>query len=456
MALKLKYSQHKQNLTTQTQLIFLTYALFTNCFNINFPNCNKIITTIFLCKKRKSYNLLISCFFLSQKSNLQILRPYQDDINTIQRELMKNYIFLASTFAVIFTTSTITSYDLVVIKDPIVDLCSKYPIPARVAIDEHGSRIHQGLFNELAHCVETQDDYVRLNFNNIKICTDCSPLNFWTHKSHILPIKNIIDQELRATIPHATYGKRPTIVLTYPWKHFSIGTRFKHLPEHDTTTHFCVMKADYKKNKPVLFKIPRENAMIEIKQTKKSSRVLFVSIINNLISRINHNNPGYAIPYVWGGNSFLKPYKTMDFYKKDNIWQRNGKNEPYTGYDCSGFITQMAQMAGIKFPWITSDAIHKHLPTLRKKDKLQNGDLIWIEHHIAIVSNIEHNEIIEARDYDSGYGCLHRIKLSEFIEEATTYEELMNLYRRSQKITLRNQQGKPQKEYDFKFLKLVA
>lgn len=367
---------------------------------------------------------------------------------------MKKYTFIVF-ILFIFSTTNIVSYDLVVIKDPIVDFCSNYPIPARVAIDEHSTRIHQGLFNELAHCVQEKDDYVELTFNNMKATANGSPLNFWTHKSHVLPIKNITDRELRATIPHPTYSKMPTIMLTYPWKHFSIGTRFKYLPEHDSATYFCVIKADYKRNRSVLFKIPRENAMVETKQTKKSSRALFVSIINDLITRINHNNPGCAIPYVWGGNSFLKPYKTMDFYKKDNIWQRNGKHEPYTGYDCSGFIMQMAHMAGIKFPWKTSDAIHKYRPELRKKDKLQNGDLIWIEHHIAIVSSIEHNEIIEARGYDSGYGCLHRLKLSEFIEEATTYGQLLDLYRKNERITLKNQQGKPQKEYAFKFLKLV-
>jgi hypothetical protein len=41
-----------------------------------------------------------------------------------------------------------------------------------------------------------------------------------------------------------------------------------------------------------------------------------------------------------------------------------------------------------------------------------------------IVSSIKNNEIIEVRGYDSGYGCLHRIKLNELLADVSNYDEL--------------------------------
>jgi hypothetical protein len=283
----------------------------------------------------------------------------------MKKQCMKKYIFVFNLLFLLISAKTIT-YDLLVVKDPIVDLCSHSSIPYQLPIDEHSSRIHQGLFNELAHYIEEKDGYVKISFDNIQDTIDDSPTYFWSKKTNLIPMQNLTNHKLRETIPHPIYGQTPTIVLTYPWKRFSIGTRFKHVPERDSKTSFCVIRADYKKNKAVFLRIPRENGMLEIKQTKKSSRALFVTLVNNLVSRINHNNPGYAIPYVWGGNSFLKPYKTNDFYKKNDIWQRNGRRDPYTGYDSSGFVMQMAQMAGINFPWKTSKAINFYQPHLTK------------------------------------------------------------------------------------------
>jgi ASC-1-like (ASCH) protein len=72
-----------------------------------------------------------------------------------------------------------------------------------------------------------------------------------------------------------------------------------------------------------------------------------------------------------------------------------------------------------------------------------------------IVSSIKNNEIIEVRGYDSGYGCLHRIKLNELLADVSNYDELLDRYYKNKTITLKDKQGKLQKKYAFTLLKLI-
>ncbi|MBY0109650.1 MAG: C40 family peptidase [Candidatus Babeliaceae bacterium] len=111
--------------------------------------------------------------------------------------------------------------------------------------------------------------------------------------------------------------------------------------------------------------------------------------MNDLIDRISQNEADNVIPYVWGGSSFLEPYQQGCFYTKDGVWHRQGKNDPYTGYDCSEFIMRMAKIVGINFPWKTTTSIQHGLAQFTSKDILQAGDIIWVEGHTMIISDIE-------------------------------------------------------------------
>ena len=372
---------------------------------------------------------------------------------------MKTFI-LSFNLLLFFFVASITSSDLAIIQYPIIDMCDNpcdfQNLPAS---NEAGfqlyNRIHQGLFNELVHCIEIQDNYAKVVFDTIKnLMPSDTPSFFWTPVKNLIPLQNLKNSRLSQAIPHPSYGQEPTIVLLRPWKNFSVGTRFKHLPEHDTKKNYGIIRADFKKHKLIFDSVPHQKALKEIKKNNQAARALFVAIINELLDDLEKNHPDQIIPYVWGGCSFSQYYKKNSFYKKNGAWEQNGPNNPYSGYDCSGFIMKMAQIAGLDFPWQTSYAMKFSMKKLSKHNQLQNGDIIWIQGHVIIISNIARNEIIESTGYGGGYGCLHRLKLNERLKDITNYEELLDYYYANKPITFKKKIGEWKESDAFEILKL--
>ncbi len=117
---------------------------------------------------------------------------------------------------------------------------------------------------------------------------------------------------------------------------------------------------------------------------------------------------------------------------------------------------RMAKIAGIDFAWKTTTAIRHGQRALMQDDMLQDGDLIWIQGHVMIVSNMQENELIEARGYASGYGCVHRIKLSDMFEDVNSYDDLLERYHTHASLSLKNKQGEFYLKADkFLLLKLI-
>jgi len=318
-------------------------------------------------------------------------------------------------------------------------------------------RSHQGLYNEMVTCLEEKNDFIKIIFPSIKYNFDKTPSFFWTKKTNIIPLHKIKQKKILQTIPHHIYGEQPTITLILPWKKFSVGTRFKHIPENDTNNNYGIIRSHYTKNKILYDFIPQTHAIKEIQQNTQKSRELFVYIINNLIDTVDTNHPGQVIPYVWGGSSFIHTYAEKNFHQKNNdLWYRPEHHQIHTGYDCSEFVMRMAQIAGLNFPWKTTDMIQKAKKRLTKHDQLKNGDLIWFQGHIMIVSNINNNEVIEARGYPSGYGRIHKIKLHDLFENIETYDDLLHYYYTKKSINLKNSDGKLLKKISsFQLLKLT-
>lgn len=374
---------------------------------------------------------------------------------------MKKYIFIFKIF-ILFTSTLCMPYNLAVIKYPVIDMCNNFHDPENLPISNETNvnrcdRTHQGLFNELVHLVELRQNYVKVFFDNIKnLMPADTPSFFWTHKDNLIPLENLKENIIVQSIPNSLYAQEPTITITYPWKNFSVGTRFKHFSKLDTKKSYGIIRADFIKNKIILDRIPRSNALQETKQSKKSARKLFVKIINDMIDRINKSNLNQVVPYVWGGCSFTKLYQSNNFYKKDGVWHRQGKNNPYSGFDCSGFIMKMAQIAGLDFPWQTSTAMQFSMKKLAENDLLQEGDILWINGHVIIISSIQRNEIIEARGYSDGYGCLHRIKLSQLLKDITNYDQLLDYYYAKKQITFKKKVGEHIESDSFELLKLTA
>ena len=326
----------------------------------------------------------------------------------------------------------------------------------------HGTNInraHQGLYNDIGFCSEETADKIKISYPHIVYGFNGKtkkPLSsFWAQKKHIAPL-NELDDELLDAIPHPHYAQQPTIVLTYPWKEFSVGTRFKHIAEQDTKKTYAIKRIDHTTNTVVYDFIPKKHAIQEIKQDAHDTRKLFVKTINDLVDKVEKSGQNNVIPYVWGGSSFTKPYQDEAFHKKDGTWHRNEKHGTHDGYDCSEFVMRMAKIAGIDFPWKTTSMIERAKRALDSTDELEDGDLIWVPGHVMIVSNIKRNEIIESRAYASGYGCVHRITLEECFDGISTYDDLLHRYYAKEKIKFKNKDGTiAEKTYNFKLLKLI-
>ncbi|TXG76046.1 hypothetical protein E6Q11_05550 [Candidatus Dojkabacteria bacterium] len=381
-------------------------------------------------------------------------------------QIKRNLLFLLNIITIstdaFFKEDTPPIYEQAVIKETIAEMSTTFPVLNNQPIspqEKSCSRAHQGLYNELVNCLEEKGDQIKIFYNNV--IYGFSPESkkafktFWVLKKHIVPLK-LLSEDLMKTIPSFHYAEEPTVVLIYPWKNFSVGTRFQHLSRYDTKNSFVIKRTNYDTNALVYDLIPKENAIQELKQNSESARKLFVKIINDLIDRVAQSGKDMVIPYVWGGSSFVEPYAESAFFKKDGTWHREGKNNPYSGYDCAEFVMKMAKIAGIDFPWKTTTTIERNKRALTDQDTLEEGDLIWIEGHIMIISNIACNEIIEARGYKGGYGSVQRIRLSECFDEVSSYDDLLERYFKHKTIRLKNKQGIPgEQAYIFKLLKLV-
>jgi len=348
-----------------------------------------------------------------------------------------------------------------VIVHPVIDMTCAQPTKHALAVSpspqQSCSRSHQGLYNEIVTCIKEDHDFVQLSFRSIQYNTNGKASTFWTEKKNLIPLKKIKKKEMLQIIPHPEYGHGSVITLIYPWKHFSVGTRFKYAPAIDTNNGYRIIYTDYAKNKIMQDTIPYDYAIKEIKQNDQAARQLFVTIINNLVERVKESDENHVIPYVWGGSSFIHTYQDNQFYQDHHgSWQRHGHKHPYMGYDCSEFVMRMAQIAGLDFPWKTTVAIKSSLQKLTRHDTLQNGDLIWFQGHVMIISDIKNNEVIEARGYPGGYGRIHTIKLNELFENISTYQDLLKNYYTQKPLRLKNKEGKLSKKIDsFLLLKLV-
>lgn len=380
--------------------------------------------------------------------------------DTFKMTISKNISFILFYFCIAIHLQA--GYKAIVI-DPVIEMNNSFPAPPQNSpislgdISKNCHRAYQGLYNEIFDILEEHEKFVKLHSEKIKYnnATDEKLNSFWAYKENIIRIDEL-DDLLKESIPHPVYGHEQTIVLTYPWENFSVGTRFKRYQNYDTSTHYGILWTNFEKKIVKIDRISRKNAIEEIQQDNDKKRKLFIEIINNLVDRVSNNNNNEVIAYVWGGNSFVSPYIDSKSYQENGLWHRIGKNNPYTGYDCSGLIMRMAQIAGLDFPWKTTSVMEKMLKKLTPGDKLENGDLIWIQGHVIIISNIEKNEIIEARGYKSGHGHVQKTTLEQAFENITNYIDLIADYYAEKPIRFKNKKGEFYLEANFKLLKLIS
>jgi len=364
---------------------------------------------------------------------------------------------------------------LVAIKKPVVDLNTHSPcpsnLPASPELPGTCPRAHQEPFNKIGYCCagdcysKEENEVLTVEYPDIVYGfdekTNQPRSTFCMYRKYVEPCS----EALLSVLPSPVYAQEPTVVLTRPWNDFSVGTRFRRVPQYDQGDTYAVLIMDYEDNIAKIAYVPTHNALNEEIRDSVSKRHLFVEISNNVVDAANADGTEgdvmRVIPYVWGGSSFVNSYadKTPDnnaFYLEDGSWHRKGERNPYTGYDCSEFVMRMAKIAGIDFLWKTTVVIESQRPSLGLEDELQEGDLIWVKGHVMIVSNIVRGELIEACGYSSGYGRVHRIALKERFEDIESYADLLEKYYGKEPVRFKSRNGEAAaKSQEFKLLKLI-
>lgn len=360
--------------------------------------------------------------------------------------MKKNSLFL-SIIVIANSSLSFLLADTVVVTDPVIEMSSSFPPPnpGQPISPEHTScrRAHQAVANELWHVVQK----VTINTDSDKqTCLDLisdSPIiygidaekneprrSLWAVARGIMFLREL-GPDLIAALPDTGYGISPTVVLIFPWKNFSVGTRFRHCSDRDTESSYAIMVPDYTAQKATIQYVPKQDALIEQKRTEHDARAIFVSLLKNLIKRMDEKN--CVIPFVWGGSSFITGHEPKDFYLvSGKAWERSGKEGNfYTGYDASELIMRFARIAGLYFPWKTTAVMAEKLEQYGKNDELQVGDIIRLSRGALIITDLENNKAVGAFGYSSGYGCVKEVDLSSMgIAGVSSYDDLLELYRK--------------------------
>jgi len=342
---------------------------------------------------------------------------------------------------------------LAAIKDPVVDLFLKpflsiTPIPASTSSSIKTSfcpRVHQGLFNEVVHINQIVDEkFVQISYDNVIYGFDIQtgkPLSsFWTTTDHLIFFKDLKPEQLDV-FPTDDPQTRSTVILTKPFRGFSLGTRFTLIAERSTDygPQFLVKYLDPKTLSITNMDIPSTNARIYEPLSKEESRRLFVHMIHTIIDDA-HSKQG-VIPYVWGGSSHCTVYPETFRLDPQAGWIRPHDQNPYSGFDCSELVYRIAQTCNIPYVWKNSKIAQNKLRVISEAEAILPGYLIIADGHVMIIMDVEKNIIGEARGYDSGFGEVHCANLSTTFLNIATFDQLRAAIRQLRPLPLRKKDG---------------
>ncbi len=292
---------------------------------------------------------------------------------------------------------------------------------------------------------------------------------FWILKKHLIPLKELpkerdkLPSPIDKTRSPEDYN-RGVLTLTWPWfdakgkKTYSVGTRFARCPEKDGLA-YAVYAYNEKKHVFEVRYVPRENALVAYPKTTKEA----VNCFMKLIKRWIYESSG-IIPYVFGGCSFTgAPVKdSFKICQKKllgraySYWQRESLlQRPLSGFDCSSLILCAAQIVGMPY-YLKTSQLQTSLRLLKKGEALEEGDLIWYNGHIMIVSDIKKNLLIEASGYECGWGKVHEIALDKVFNQKD-YGQLLASYHKRSLLRRLTSKGKPYRPiYRLKIYKLKS
>lgn len=317
-------------------------------------------------------------------------------------------------------------------------------------------RLHQALFNERVLVIEEKKHQVYIEIPNlyyIRHDAKQPQKRYWTHKKNVATLASLERKKADLSkVPPALTTHERTILpdatiasLMHPWhdalnkQTYSAGTRFVRAPEHDTQTSYAVYVIEPQTGNFHEGLVSKERAFIHDKPLSGlQQRQAFVQ----LLKAWAYDSTG-SIPYVWGGASFtqcaLEPFASSEnnaFYLYPDLPQ-----PIKTGFDCSGLISRAAQIVGIPYYYKNTATLNARLEPLKKNQKLQVGDLIWVPGHVMVVSDIKNNLVIEARSYNHGYGKVQEVPLQTIFKNIASYKKLVEHFHNKKPIQRLNSQG---------------
>ncbi len=348
------------------------------------------------------------------------------------------YIFLIS---LVYSFYSFGIGERAVIMVPIADAVtqplgntSKYArLPCSPSDSEHHEqRAYQFIFNELVTITNKQNNEVECAIDTVFYHdTHKKPVNtFWTLEKNVRRLADLSHPLNAKAIPFFGKSSLVTLVLKAPWYdsatrcHYALGTRFVRVPQHDTPISCAVRINNYVANKMVITHISRDKALLDVDVPREPQNKIGL-FVNLLKSWADH--PDGHFPYVWGGCSGTETSVNYGGSYKPSP----APSEPYglySGFDCSSVILRAAQLCGIPYFYRNTSTLVHYLKPLEKSDQLQEGDLIWMPGHVMVVSDIQSNVLIQAAGYDSGYGTLHSLSLSQAFADISSYQELLTAY----------------------------
>ncbi len=351
-----------------------------------------------------------------------------------------------------------------VVNKPVVDLSDRLYLRAQVvaAPARRGvsccSRMHQALFNERVSVIRMINNHTaEVAMDDLIYSVSAAekkPLNsFIISLDDVTLLSRLTTYQKRAIPLQQERGGR-VVVLKKPWNGYSFGTRFvvDELQYRRKDRLVPVLLLVDPLRDPIVMRIPRNYVFEEKLLSIGEQRVLFVNLAYELIA--DAQKSGGVIPYVWGGCSYVAPY-TDSYQISEHGWVRE-RNQPfYSGFDCSELVYRLARMVGSEYKGKVSSLAPQLLPEVPQNEPILAGDIIWMPGHIMIVGNMKNNEVIEARGYSSGFGCVHCTKVSKLFKNMKTCEEVRAAGKAHKSLVLCNRDGKASSEIaSLKFLRL--
>lgn len=316
-------------------------------------------------------------------------------------------------------------------------------------------RAAQALFNEVVSIERQEGNEVLIERPHVFFQNNGNPISaYWVLKHSLVTFDELLKKKIDLTVfPEPinyqnpdTIKARNIITLILPWHYnginFSVGTRFIRTFK-DSKTQRGIKFYDPTSETVIEASVPKSHALVFKNQSAQDHQKLFIQLLHLWLSQ-----PG-VIPYVWGGYSIREFLNSNQFEEHFQIfndtlvseWMRPTLRAPYSGIDCSGLVSLAAQIAGIPYFYKNTYTLSQNLEPLSPQDTLEEGDLLWFNGHVMIVSNIPDNLIIEAAGYRSGFGQVQEIALNKRFQDIQNYKDLFTAYLQKKELKICNNQG---------------